>query len=423
MRMSEPTVVEATTPEPAASGVAPPDRSAGQLPHRTPELSKPASIVQANPGAFYRQHRAQTLAAMARVLDSGWYILGEEVRCFEEEFARHAGLAHAIGVANGTDAIALGLRALGVGRGDLVATVSHTAVATVAAIEMLGARPVFVDIVPGGYLMDAQCLEAVLQATPGIKAVVVVHLYGQAADVPSLCAVAARHGARVFEDCAQAHGARWDGRPVGSMGALGSFSFYPTKNLGALGDGGMVVTQDPELARQVRMLREYGWRERYVSDICGINSRLDEVQAALLRFRLPVLSDHNRRRAGIAATYERGLAPVAARLGLGLPDLPPELNAAEAGHVVHQYVVRHPARDRLRAMLSEVGIGTNVHYPVPVHLQPAYCQISLMPSGGLPNTEAAAREVLSLPMFPELEDAAVARVISCLVDALESLAR
>jgi dTDP-4-amino-4,6-dideoxygalactose transaminase len=362
----------------------------------------PAQIPQTDPGAFYRQRRSETLAAMARVLDSGWYVLGEEVRAFEQEFARHAGLAHAIGVSSGTDAVALALRALGVARGDRVATVSHTAVATVAAIEMIGARPVFIDISPGSFLLEAEPLAEALAVMPPVKALVVVHLYGQAADVPAIAAVAARYGARVVEDCAQAHGASWHGRPVGSMGEAGSFSFYPTKNLGALGDAGMVVTADSEVAAQLRMLREYGWQQRYVSETSGINSRLDEVQAAVLRLRLPFLADSNRRRAAIAAAYDRGLA----HTGLPLPAVRPG-----ACHVYHQYVIRHAQRERLRARLAEQGILTNVHYPVPVHLQPAYRRCCDIAPGGLPHTEAAAREVLSLPMYAELEDGAVERVI------------
>jgi dTDP-4-amino-4,6-dideoxygalactose transaminase len=369
----------------------------------------PSQIPQTDPGAFYREHRSETLAAMARVLDSGWYVLGEEVRTFEQEFAGHVGLAHAIGVSSGTDAIALALCALGIVRGDRVATVSHTAVATAAAIQLIGARPVFVDISPGTFLLEAGHLAEALAQMPPVKALVVVHLYGQAADIPAIATVAARYGARVVEDCAQAHGASWHGRPVGSMGAAGCFSFYPTKNLGALGDAGMVVTSDPKLAAQLRMLREYGWRQRYVSETKGFNSRLDEVQAAVLRLRLPFLADSNQRRAAIASAYDQGLA----HTGLRLPAVRPG-----ASHVYHQYVIRHGQRERLRARLAEQGILTNVHYPVPIHLQPAYRRCCDTAPGGLPATEAAAREVLSLPMYPELEDGAVERVIDTIVSLL-----
>ncbi len=365
----------------------------------------PVQVPQVDPGAFYRQRRGETLSAIARVLDGGWYILGEEVRAFEREFARHVGVGHGVGVASGTDALALALRAIGVERGDRVATVSHTAVATAAAIEMLGARPVFLDISPAFFTLQAAQLEEALEVVPPVKAVVVVHLYGQVADVPALAAAAARHGAMVVEDCAQAHGASLRGRPAGSMGAASSFSFYPTKNLGALGDAGMVVTADSEIAESVRMLREYGWRRRYVSETSGVNSRLDEMQAAVLRLRLPFLHESNRRRGAIAAAYDRGLA----RSGLRLPAVQPG-----STHVYHQYVIRHPQRDQLRARLSAQGILTNVHYPVPVHLQPAYQARCDIAPGGLPHTEAAAREVLSLPIYAELEDAAVERVIDVL---------
>jgi dTDP-4-amino-4,6-dideoxygalactose transaminase len=370
-------------------------------------------IPHVDPGAFFRLHRAEVLHVLARVVDSGWYILGDEVRAFEKEFAQSVGVAHAIGVANGTDALALSLRALGVREGDRVATVSHTAVATVAAIRLVGAQPVFVDISPGDFLMDAERLEIALSEAPPVKVVVVVHLYGQVADVPALMAVAHRHGALVVEDCAQAHGASLNGRAAGSMGALASFSFYPTKNLGALGDAGMVVTDDPALADQVRMLREYGWRERFVSEFPGQNSRLDALQGALLRLRLPYLPASNQRRAAIADAYRRGLQD-SEDSGLELPTV-----AARKRHVFHQYVVRHPERDRLRAKLSEAGISTGIHYPVPVHLQPAYREDAKLPSTGLPHTERAAHEVLSLPMFAELGDVAVERVIDILSGLLK----
>jgi dTDP-4-amino-4,6-dideoxygalactose transaminase len=231
---------------------------------------------------------------------------------------------------------------------------------------------------------------------------VVVHLYGQAADVPAIAEVAARHGARIVEDCAQAHGATFHGRPVGSMGDAGAFSFYPTKNLGALGDAGMVVTADAGIAAEVRALREYGWRQRYVSEKPGLNSRLDELQAAVLRTRLPFLSASNQRRAAIAAAYDQGFA----HTGLALPTVRPGTS-----HVYHQYVIRHPEREQIRVRLAEYGIGTNVHYPVPVHLQPAFREYCDIAPSGLPETETAAREVLSLPMFAELDDAAVERVV------------
>jgi dTDP-4-amino-4,6-dideoxygalactose transaminase len=359
-------------------------------------------IPQANPGAFFLKHRDEVMSAMARVLDSGWYILGSEVRAFEQEFARQFEYAGATGVGNGTDAIALALGALGVGRGDRVATVSHTAVATVAAIEMVGAAPVLVDIDPRNYTMDPESLVRTLETRGPVKAVVVVHLYGNPADVSAIVGIAGRFNARVIEDCAQAHGARLGARYVGSFADAATFSFYPTKNLGALGDGGMVVAGDPECLGRARMLREYGWRRRYVSELAGINSRLDELQAAMLRVRLPYLEAENRRRAQIAAAYDRGLADI----GLDLPD-----KRSAATHVYHQYVVRHPDRDRFQARLKHSGVGTGIHYPVPVHRQPAYAGRCELDPRGLSATDAAASQILSLPIYPELCDEAVARIV------------
>jgi dTDP-4-amino-4,6-dideoxygalactose transaminase len=364
-------------------------------------------IPQMFPRAFFEEHRAEVLGAMARVLDSGRYILGEEVRAFEQEFAGQFGFAGAVGVANGTDAIAIALRSLGVGRGDRVVTVSHTAVATVAAIEMAGAEPVFADISADTYTLDPGSLERTLRAVPGVKAVIAVHLYGHPADMPSILEVARRFDLRIIEDCAQAHGAKLDGRFAGGFADAATFSFYPTKNLGALGDGGMVASSDPECTARVRQLREYGWVSRYVSDMPGVNSRLDELQAALLRLRLPLLEAGNRRRAHIAEAYDTGFA----RTGLILPKTRPGFT-----HVYHQYVVRHPQRDRLKARLEEKGIGANIHYPVAVHCQPAYYARLPMDPAGLAVTEAVALQVLSLPMYPELADITVERV----VDAVQS---
>jgi dTDP-4-amino-4,6-dideoxygalactose transaminase len=368
-----------------------------------------SNIPQTCPRAFFEEHRQEMLAALARVLDGGMYILGAEVQAFEQEFARQFDFLDAVGVANGTDAIALALRSLGIGPGDRVATVSHTAVATVAAIEMLGAWPVFVDITSGTYTLDPIALARTLETTDGIKAVIVVHLYGNPADVTAIMPIAHRFGVRVIEDCAQAHGAKLDGRFVGSMADAATFSFYPTKNLGALGDGGMVAANDPECIRKLRMLREYGWERRYVSEVPGVNSRLDELQAALLRVKLPYLESGNRRRAEIAAAYDRGLADTGLILPVKLPG---------AKHVYHQYVIRHPDRDQLKARLESKGTGTNIHYPVPVHRQPAYAGRCAIDPGGLGTTDAVAREVLSLPMYPELSDAMIARIVDALHTSL-----
>jgi dTDP-4-amino-4,6-dideoxygalactose transaminase len=368
-----------------------------------------APVPQTDPKAAYLAQRREIDAAIARVLAVGRYILGAEVAEFEREFAAYIGVRHAVGVASGTDALVLSLRALGVAAEEYVATVPHTAVATVAAIELAGARPLLVDIDPASYAMDAAALSRALEEPPGrVAAVIPVHLYGQTADLGAILDLARRHGARVVEDCAQCHGALSDGRRAGSRGDIGAFSFYPTKNLGALGDGGMVVTSDDALAERLRALREYGWRERYVSDIAGMNSRLDELQAAILRVKLLALDGDNARRAQIAAAYDAALAG----LPLGLPACRPG-----ASHVFHQYVVRSPERDRLRAALAVRGIGTNIHYPVPVHLQPAYRGRVAIGPGGLVEGERAAREVLSLPMFPQLDDAQVARVVWALREA------
>ena len=363
------------------------------------------NVPQASPGAFFAEHREEVAKAVSRVLDSGWYILGTEVEAFEEEFARQFDFAGAVGVGNGTDAIALALRSIGVGPGDRVATVSHTAVATVAAIEMVGGTPVFVDIVPGGYTMDPTSLLRTIEARHPIKAVIAVHLYGHPADLPRLLEITNTFQIPMIEDCAQCHGAKLDGRFVGSVGRIATFSFYPTKNLGAAGDGGMVACQDAELLKRVRASRQYGWESRYISESAGINSRLDELQAAILRVRLPYLDEGNDRRIAIAHAYGEGLA----RTSLALPT-----KRTGATHVYHQYVVRSSQRDHLRTQLRELGIGTNIHYPVPVHMQPAYAGRCEADPQGLPITEGVAGEILSLPMYPEMSDAMVANVIEAL---------
>jgi len=341
-------------------------------------------------------------AAIARVLASGRYILGEEVAAFEREFAGYLGVRHAVGVASGTDALALSLRASGVGPGDAVLTVSHTAVATVAAVGLCGARPVFVDIDPETYTMDPAGLDAAIRGFHGgrLKAIVPVHLYGHPADMEAILIVARRNGLAVVEDCAQAHGSSIDGKAAGSFGNLAAFSFYPTKNLGGLGDGGMVATDDAVLAERVRSLREYGWRERYVSEVAGTNSRLDELQAAVLRVKLPHLDAENAARRRLAGVYDALLA------GSWV-----ETPRSRAGvvHAYHQYVIRARRRDTLREFLREKEIFTLVHYPVPVHLQPAYLR-EFIPTGGLPGTEAVVASILSLPMYPELSRGGVETV-------------
>jgi dTDP-4-amino-4,6-dideoxygalactose transaminase len=362
-------------------------------------------IPQTDPRAGYLEHKAEIDAAIARVLAGGQYILGREVEAFEAAFAAWLGTAHAVGCGSGTDALELALRACGIGAGDLVFTVSHTAVATVAAIERAGAIPVLVDIEPGRFTMDPSALAAALRDPPPGRpaAVLPVHLYGESADLAAIVELARGHGLRLIEDCAQSHGALYRGQPAGAFGDVACFSFYPTKNLGALGDAGMTATDDAALATALREIREYGWRDRYVSARVGINTRLAPLQAAILAVKLPHLGEDNARRQAIAARYDDGLA--------GLPLVLPR-RRRECTHVFHQYVVRSRERDRLREHLRAAQIGTGTHYPAPVHLQPAYRgRLGEYPAG-LPETTRVAREILSLPIFPQLGGEAAERVIA-----------
>lgn len=355
-------------------------------------------IPMANPKAQYLSNKVAIDSAIQRVLASGTYINGPEVARFESEFSAYIGTTHGIGVASGTDAIRLAVAACGIGPGDDVITVSHTAVATVAAIELAGARPVLVDVEGSRLTLDPEQIEDAV--TPRTKAVVVVHLYGQPAALADIRQRCSRHGLRLIEDCAQAHGATWQGKRVGSIGDVSCFSFYPTKNLGAVGDGGMVITNDPELAQRSRDLREYGWRRRYISETAGMNSRLDELQAAILRVKLAHLDDAIAARRAIARRYDEELEG----LDLGLP-----VTRAEEEHAYHLYVVRTPHRDALREHLKLRDVATGIHYPLAVHMQPAYKDRIHM-VGDLPQTEQAVAQVLSLPMFPELEPGEVSRV-------------
>lgn len=362
-------------------------------------------IPCADPKAQYLAHKDGIDAAVRRVLDGGRYILGAEVAAFEAEFAEYLGGGHAVGVGSGTEAVHLALAALGVGPGDEVITVSHTAVATVAAIELCGAVPVLVDLEPAYYTIDPEKVEAAL--TPKTKAVVAVHLYGQPADLDALTDLCRRKGLKLLEDCAQSHGARWKGRRVGTFGNAAAFSFYPTKNLGAIGDGGAIFFKDKASADKARLLREYGWAERYVSAIPGLNSRLDELQAAILRVKLRALDADNAKRRALAAVYRASLA--------GLPGLPVERPGAE--HVYHLFVAALPGRDAVKAALHERGVGTMIHFPTPIHLQPAY-KGRVPVRGSMAVTEKAAREVLSLPMFPELPEADARRSAEALASCL-----
>jgi dTDP-4-amino-4,6-dideoxygalactose transaminase len=375
-----------------------------------------SSIPQTDPRAAYLALREEIDAALRRVAESGWYVLGSEVAAFESEFAAYLGLPHAIGVASGTDALELALRACGIEPGQTVFTVAHTAVATVVAIERCGAEAVLVDIDSETFTLDPNALERVLLNWKGAQpaAILPVHLYGQMADMPSLLDIAQRHGLRLIEDCAQAHGARLDGRLAGTWGDAAAFSFYPTKNLGAFGDAGAVVTADSTIAERVRELRQYGWRDRYISAVPGLNSRLDAVQAAVLRVKLHALDAGNARRRAIAELYREALSGL--EMHLELP-----VCRASVKHVYHQFVIRSAKREQLQTGLREAGIGTLIHYPAPVHRQPAYA--GRLTHSDLTHSEHAAARVLSLPMYPEIEEAQTMRVAETLRDLLKGVMR
>lgn len=358
----------------------------------------PVSISQASPKAGYLAHKSEIDTAIARVMESGRYILGREVSAFEQEFAAYIGVGFGVGVGSGTEALHLALRACGVKSGDEVITVSHTAVATVAAIELCNARPVLVDIDPYEFTMDPNQIGRAI--TSRTKAIVPVHLYGYVADMPTIRTIADQHGLRVIEDCAQSHGAKYGERKSGAWGDMGAFSFYPTKNLGAFGDGGMVVTDNPELAERIRFLREYGWRRRYVSDVRGLNSRLDELQAAILRVKLKYLEYDNGERRRKARIYSRILEDTEVRC---------PVEKEPGRHVYHLYVIQTEKRDVLQAFLKEKGIETLIHYPVPIHLQGAYKDLGYR-KGDLPSTELCSRKILSLPFFPEMTESEIEEV-------------
>jgi dTDP-4-amino-4,6-dideoxygalactose transaminase len=351
--------------------------------------------------------RAELDSAIGRVLARGWYVLGPEVEAFEREFAGFCQGEACVGVANGTDALELALRALGVGAQDQVATVANAGFYSTTAILAVGAEPLYVEIEPARMTMDPEALAAAL--TPRTKAIIVTHLYGQMADLPALVEVARRAGVPLVEDCAQAHGAVLDGRPAGSWDAAGCFSFYPTKNLGALGDGGAVVTSDPEVARRLRLLRQYGWSSRFQSALPGgRNSRLDELQAAVLTARLPHLAKWNQRRRAIARAYSDAFRQAPLVLPASLGD----------DYVAHLYVVRTRRRDELKQALTQMEIGAEVHYPIPDHRQESL-RSPLPLLRDLPVTEQSCREVLTLPCFPELSDREVHLVIEAVLRFFE----
>ena len=354
--------------------------------------------------AQYESMRPEIDAAVSRVLQAGTYILGAEVAAFEMEFAAYCGVAHGIGVDSGTGALQLALMACDIGEGAEVITSAHTAVATVAAIEMARARPVFVDIDLRRYTIDPARLEAAI--TPRTRAIIPVHLYGCPADLAPILEIAAARQIRVIEDCAQAHGASYRDKRAGAWGDVAAFSFYPTKNLGAFGDGGALVTGSQELDQRLRRLRQYGWEQRYVSQEKGLNSRLDELQAAILRSKLAHLDGWNARRRELARLYNQLLSATE----LVLPFEPDDTK-----HVYHQYVIRHPQRKELGTFLAEREIHTLVHYPVPVHLQPAYQNLGYKRTD-LPATELAAAQVLSLPLYPEMSDETVETVSRAIIE-------
>ena len=347
--------------------------------------------------------RAEIDAALARVLDSGWLILGPEVEAFERELAQACGVKGSVAVANGTDALELGLRALGVQAGDEVVTTPLTAAFTSLAVMRLGARPVFADLDPVTLNVSP---EAVARAvTPRTRAILPVHLYGHPADLSPILEIARQRDIPVLEDACQAIGAVYNGRPIGTWSGMAALSFYPTKNLGAFGDGGALLVEDETRRDRLRRLRNGGQRDRYRHEEAGVNSRLDEMQAAVLRVKLARLPAWTERRRALAALYTRELA--------GLPlQLPAERPYARAVH--HLYVVRHPRRDALASFLKERGVATLIHYPIPLHLQPAFAELAK--EGSLPVAEAAAREILSLPLYPEMTDAQARHVVQAVRD-------
>jgi dTDP-4-amino-4,6-dideoxygalactose transaminase len=337
--------------------------------------------------------------AINRCIESADFILGKEVELFEQEFAAYCGTRHAVGVDSGMSALELALRAYGIGAGDEVITVSHTFSATAFAISATGARPVFVDVDSRTYNMDPALIEAAI--TPKTKAILPVHLYGQPADIDEISRIARGHQLLLIEDACQAHGARFDDTRVGSWGDAACFSFYPGKNLGAYGDGGMIVTNDQQIADALRVLRNCGQRKKYEHVVVGFNHRLDNLQAAVLRVKLPHLDDWNAARREAAQAYDQLLG--------GADGIVTPHASAGRTHVYHLYVIQHPNRDDLLAYLNARGISAGLHYPTPVHLQPCYQDLDV-PPGSLPVTESLAARVISLPMYPELSAEQIERV-------------
>jgi len=365
------------------------------------------------PFVDFRPHvaalRGEIEAAVARVLDSGWFILGPECEAFERELAAAFGAREAVAVANGTDALMLALESLGIGPGDEVVTSTLSAAFSGLAIRRAGATPVFVDLDPRTLNLSPEAVERAL--TPRTRAIMPVHLYGHPADLDPLLELCRRHGLRLVEDACQAHGAQYKGRTVGTLGDVGGLSFYPTKNLGAFGDGGAILVNDPERARRLRQLRNGGQSDRYKHELVGVNSRLDELHAAVLRAKLRHLDEWGRRRRALAALYHQELQ------GCGL-ELPEEQPYARA--VYHLYVIRHDRRDALMAALKERGVGTLIHYPIPLHLQPCFAGPGGQ-AGSRPVAEREAGRILSLPMYPELAEEQVRFVARAVRESLSGL--
>ena len=356
--------------------------------------------------AQYQTIKQEVLPAIERVLDGMSLYLGPEQMAFEREFAAYCEAKDSVSCSNGTDALALALRACEIGPGDEVITVANTFIATVEAITMAGATPVFVDIEPDTYAMDWGAIEAAI--TPKTRAILPVHLYGHPVDLDPILEIARKHSLRVIEDASQAHGATYKGRPVGAIGDIGCFSLYCSKTLGAYGEAGICVTNDPDLAERMRVLRDHGSRRRYEHEVMGVNARMDEIQAAILRVKLPYLDRWNAARRAHAEAFTSRLR--------GVVEAVPE-TAPWAQHAFYVYVVQVPERERVREALTERGILTGVHYPIPLHLQPA-CAPYGYAKGSLPVTEAAAERILSLPMYAELTAAQAQQVCDALIDVL-----
>ncbi len=348
----------------------------------------------------YETYRHEFDEALQSVLDSGWFVLGKAGEKFENEFAAYCGAKHAVGVGSGTEAIHLSLMALNIGVGDEVLTVANTCVPTVSAISVTGATPVLVDVDTESFTMVADDLAR--KISRNTKAIIPVHMYGQAADLDPIFDIANLHGIPVVEDAAQAHGTKYKGRKIGSISTMTCFSFYPSKNLGCFGDGGCITTSDDTIAERLRMLRNYGQRERYYHSIKGFNSRLDEIQAALLSAKLKHLDHWNERRRSIARYYRENITST-------LVQHPREMEYGD--HIFHLYVVRVLAREAFQKRLQQLGVGTMIHYPVPIHLQASYKDLEYK-KGDFPVSEQLADSVLSLPMFPELTDDEVAKICS-----------